>query len=156
MSPSEIASRLLLPTQQHYHSDLPNRLECLLRLLASYYLLTDEDGSTMRFYAISPSSKYFVHDENGGGYPTSFTSFLCHPVLNFKEVVIDPEIDLSKKVHGMSKFEYFGKEPKINHVCKKAMNDNAQPIYEGISTLVDVGGGTGKCLKLIIDWAFTV
>ncbi|KAG5137545.1 hypothetical protein JHK82_022276 [Glycine max] len=55
-------------------------LECLLRLLASYSLLTDEDGSTMRFYAISPSSKYFVHDENGGGYPTSFTSFLCHPV----------------------------------------------------------------------------
>lgn len=81
-------------------------------------------------------------------------------------MVIDPEIDLSKKVHGMSKFEYFGKEPKINHVCKKAMNDNAQPMwkkilevytrYEGISTLVDVGGGTGKCLKLIIDWAFTV
>ncbi|KHM98810.1 Isoliquiritigenin 2'-O-methyltransferase [Glycine soja] len=103
MSPSEIASRLLLPTQHHYHSDLPNRLECLLRLLASYSLLTDEDGSTMRFYAISPS-------------------------IESMEVVIDPEIDLSKKVHGMSKFEYFGKEPKINHVCKKAMNDNAQPM----------------------------
>lgn len=170
MSPHEIASKLLLPTQQH-HSDLPNRLERLLLLLASYSLLTvstrtDENGSAVRVYAVSPSGKYFVYDKNGGGYLASFTSFLCHPAmlgvwLNFKEAIIDPEIDLFKKVHGISKFEYFGKEPELNHVFNKAMNDvctthmkkilEVYTGYEGISTLVNVAGGTGQCLKLIIS-----
>lgn len=83
MSPSEIASKL--PTQQH--SDLPNRLDRVLRLLASYSLLTvstrtnEDDGSTVRVYGISPSGKYFVCDENGDGYLGSFTSFLCHRAL---------------------------------------------------------------------------
>jgi len=76
-------------------------------------------------------------------------------------VVIDPEIDLFKKVHGMSKFEYFGKYPEINHVFNTAMHDictshmkkilEVYTGYEGISTLVDVGGGTGQCLKMIIS-----
>lgn len=43
--------------------------------------------------------------------------------MNFKEAIIDPEIDLFKKVHGMSKFEYFGKYPEINHVFNSAMDD---------------------------------
>lgn len=81
MSVLEIASKL--PTQ---HSDLPNRLDRLLCLLASYSLLTvstrtDEDGNEVRVYGISASGKYFVCDENGGGYLASFTSFLCHRAL---------------------------------------------------------------------------
>nr|XP_007139563.1 hypothetical protein PHAVU_008G040200g [Phaseolus vulgaris]ESW11557.1 hypothetical protein PHAVU_008G040200g [Phaseolus vulgaris] len=146
MSPSEIASKLLIPTQQQHRCELANRLERLLRLLASYSLLavssrSDGDGGSVRVYGVSPSGKYFVRDVSGEGYLASFTSFLCHPALsgvwvNFKEAIIDPEIDLFKKVHGMSKFEYFGKYPEINH---------------GISTLVDVGGGTGQCLKMIIS-----
>nr|KYP39676.1 Isoliquiritigenin 2'-O-methyltransferase [Cajanus cajan] len=131
MSPLEIASKL--PTQKQHCHELPNRLERLLRLLASYSLLsvstrTNEDGSTDRVYGVSPVGKYFVYDENGDGYLASFTSFLCHPALsgvwlNFKEAIIDPEIDLFKKVHGMSKFEYFGKDPETNHVFNKAMDD---------------------------------
>ncbi|CAJ1832166.1 unnamed protein product [Sphenostylis stenocarpa] len=172
MSSSEIASKLLIPTQQQQHHDeLPNRLERLLRLLASYSLLivstrSDGDGGSVRVYGVSASGKYFVRDENGRGYLASFTSFLCHPALsrvwvNFKEAVIDPEIDLFKKVHGMSKFEYFGKNPEINQVFNKAMYDictthmkrilEVYTGYEGISTLVDVGGGTGQCLKMIIS-----
>ncbi|BAT83322.1 hypothetical protein LR48_Vigan03g019900 [Vigna angularis] len=171
MSPSEIASKLLIPTQQQHRRYLANRLERLLRLLASYSLLTvssrsDGDGGSVRVYGVSASGKYFVRDENGDGYLASFTSFLCHPALsgvwlNFKEVVIDPEIDLFKKVHGMSKFEYFGKYPEINHVFNTAMYDictthmkkilEVYTGYEGISILVDVGGGTGQCLKMIIS-----
>ncbi|WVZ05470.1 hypothetical protein V8G54_018816 [Vigna mungo] len=171
MSPPEIASKLLIPKQQQQQRDLANRLERLLRLLASYSLLTvssriDGDGGSVRVYGVSASGKYFVRDENGDGYLASFTSFLCHPALsgvwlNFKEVVIDPEIDLFKKVHGMSKFEYFGKYLEINHVFNTAMHDictthmkkilEVYTGYEGISTLVDVGGGTGQCLKMIIS-----
>jgi len=60
MSSFEIASKL--PTQ---HSDLPNRLDRMFRLLASYSLLsvstqTNDDGSIVRVYGITPSGKYFV------------------------------------------------------------------------------------------------
>ncbi|KAJ1421444.1 Winged helix-like DNA-binding domain superfamily [Sesbania bispinosa] len=166
MSVFEIASKL--PTQ---HSDLPYRLDRVLRLLASYSLLsvssrTNEDGSVVRVYGISPSGKYFFFDENSDGYLASFTSFLCHPALsglwlNFKEAVVDPEIDLFKKVNGISKYEYFGKDAQLNHVFNKSMTDICSTEmkrileiykgYEGISTLVDVGGGHGQCLKMIIS-----
>lgn len=81
MSTHEIPSKL--PTQEP--SDLPNRLDRLLRLLASYSLLTlstrtNEVGSTHTVYGISPPGEYFV-DQNGAGYLASFTSFLCLPAL---------------------------------------------------------------------------
>ncbi|KAJ1421443.1 Winged helix-like DNA-binding domain superfamily [Sesbania bispinosa] len=167
MSAFEIASKL--PTQ---HSDLPHRLDRLLRLLASYSLLTvstrtnQEGGSVVIVYGISPSGKYFVDDENGDGFLASFTSFVCHPAmlgvwLNFKEAIVEPEIDLFKKVHGISAYEYFEKDPHISHVFNKSMTEITSTHmkrilemyngYEGISTLVDVGGGNGQSLKMIIS-----
>jgi len=81
--------------------------------------------------------------------------------LNFKEAIIDPEGDLFKKVHGITMFEYFKKDPQINEIFNKSMTDTCTThmkrileIYqgfEGISTLVDVGGGTGQSLKMIIS-----
>ncbi|KAK7394449.1 hypothetical protein VNO78_14977 [Psophocarpus tetragonolobus] len=170
MSAHEIASNLSLPTHQQ-DSDLPNRLDRLLRLLVSYSLLTvstrtNEDGTPVKVYGVSSSGRYFVSHQNSSGYLASFTSFLCHPALsgvwqNLKQVVINPEIDLFKKVHGMSKFEYFAKDPETNHLFNNAMEDictthmrkilEVYTGYDGISTLVDVGGGTGQCLKLIIS-----
>jgi len=87
MSPSEIASKILIPKQQQHLSDLANRLERLLRLLASYALLavssrSDGDGGSVTVYGVSASGKYFVRDENVEGYLASFTSFLCHPALS--------------------------------------------------------------------------
>ncbi|XP_058736418.1 isoliquiritigenin 2'-O-methyltransferase-like [Vicia villosa] len=78
MSTFKIATKL--PAQ---HSDLPNGRESMLRMLASYNLLSvstraNDDGSTMRVYGITSSGKYFVDDENDGGYLGSFTSFMCH------------------------------------------------------------------------------
>lgn len=85
LSASEIASEL--PTQ-HHHPDLPNRLERVLRLLASHSLLAastrsgeDGAGSEVRVYGVSPSGQYFVSEGNRDGYLASFTSFLCHREL---------------------------------------------------------------------------
>ncbi|XP_061346298.1 isoliquiritigenin 2'-O-methyltransferase-like [Gastrolobium bilobum] len=165
ISPSEIASKL--PTQ---HSDLPNRLDRMLRLLSSYSLLTcstrtTPHGSSERVYALSQVGKYFASDESRG-YLASFTTFVCYPSLlqvwlNFKEAVVDEDIDLFKKIHGITKYEYMEKDPKMNHIFNKSMADvcatemkRMLEIYngfEGISTLVDVGGGTGQNLKMIIS-----
>ncbi|XP_045793758.1 isoliquiritigenin 2'-O-methyltransferase-like [Trifolium pratense] len=167
LSAFEIASKL--PTQ---HSDLPNRLDRMLRLLASYSLLsvstrTNDDGSIVRVYAITPSGKYFSYDENSDhGYLGYFTSFMCHPALiglwlNFKEAVVDPEVDLFKKVNGITKYEYMGKDPQLNQIFNNSMTNGTKihmkkileiyKGYEGVSTLVDVGGGNGQTLKMIIE-----
>ncbi|XP_073222331.1 isoliquiritigenin 2'-O-methyltransferase-like [Cicer arietinum] len=61
ISTFEIASKL--STQ---HSELPNRLDRMLCLLASYSLLSvsprtnDDDGNIVRFYGITSLGKYFV------------------------------------------------------------------------------------------------
>lgn len=43
--------------------------------------------------------------------------------MNFKEAVVDPDIDLFKKVHGKTSYEYFGTDPKLNHIFNKSMAD---------------------------------
>jgi len=82
VSAFEIASKL--PITQY--SDLPNRLDRMLRLLASHGLLsistrTNDDGSMVRVYAITPAGKHFVHHENEDNYMDSFTSYLNHPAF---------------------------------------------------------------------------
>lgn len=87
--------------------------------------------------------------------------FLGYDRMNFKEAVVDPDIDLFKKVHGKSTYEYLGTDPKLNHIFNKAMADGCAlemrrvlelyKGFEGISTLVDVGGGNGQNLKLVIS-----
>ncbi|XP_045826888.1 isoliquiritigenin 2'-O-methyltransferase-like [Trifolium pratense] len=166
MSPSEIASKLPQSTQ---HSDLSNRLDRMLRLLASYSILisftrTTENG-TERVYGLSMVGKCFVPDESGGSL-ASITSFIYSPALlqvwaNFKEVVVAENIDVFKKIHGVTKYEYMGKDEKMNQIFNKSMVDicaiemkRMLEIYtgfEGISTLVDVGGGSGQNLKMIIS-----
>lgn len=84
MSAAEIAAHL--PSN---HPDMPDRLDRMLRLLASYTLLTcssrdnpDHHGgsSTVSVYGLSPVGRYCVPNENGG-YLASFTSFLCYEAL---------------------------------------------------------------------------
>ncbi|KAK7270372.1 hypothetical protein RIF29_23459 [Crotalaria pallida] len=168
MSSSEIASKM--PTQQH--SDMSNRLDRMLRLLASHSLLTcstrtNEDGTTDRVYGLTRVGKYFVTDETQTrGYLASFATYICYPALlpvwlDFKEAVVDADSDVFKKVHGLTAFEYMEKDPKMNYIFNKSMSDlcaiemtRILEIYsgfEGISTLVDVGGGNGQNLKMIIS-----
>ncbi|WJX20451.1 hypothetical protein P8452_10007 [Trifolium repens] len=166
MSPTEIASKLPPSTQ---HSDLPNRLDRMLRLFSSYSILTSSTRTTEngieRVYGLSMVGKYFVPDESRVSL-ASMTTFLCYPALlqvwmNFKEAVVDEDIDLFKNTHGVTKYEYMGKDKKMNQIFNKSMVDicatemkRMLEIYngfEGISTLVDVGGGSGQNLKMIIS-----
>jgi caffeic acid 3-O-methyltransferase len=81
--------------------------------------------------------------------------------MNFKEAVIDENINLFKNTHGVTKYEYMEKDKKMNQKFNKSMvgvcatqMKRILEIYtgfEGISTLVDVGGGSGQNLKMIIS-----
>ncbi|XP_054813867.1 isoliquiritigenin 2'-O-methyltransferase-like [Prosopis cineraria] len=167
VSAFEVASKLPSSSQ---HKELAFRIDRLLRLLASHSLLNfsigeKEDGSTERLYAISPVGKYFVGGDDGG-FLTLFSSFICHKALmdawmNFKVAIIEEDNDLFKKVHGMPMYQYAEKDPTWNNIFNKAMANRCNiemrrilEIYkgfEGISTLVDVGGGTGQNLKMIVS-----
>lgn len=61
----------------------------------------------------------------------------------------------------MSAFEYHGKDPRFNKVFNQGMSNHSTIImkkilqiydgFEGLNTVVDVGGGTGATLNMIIS-----
>ena len=75
--------------------------------------------------------------------------------------MVDPDVDLFKKVHGVTTYQYMEKDPKMNQMFNRTVADlcatdmiRILEIYtgfEGISTLVDVGGAHGQSLKMIIS-----
>ncbi|KAI4357018.1 hypothetical protein L6164_000996 [Bauhinia variegata] len=76
MSASEISSRF--PNQR---PEMPQRLECMLRLLASHSLLTcstrnNKDGGVERVYGITPVAQYFYMMKVG-----LLTKFLNHQAI---------------------------------------------------------------------------
>ncbi|KAK7833409.1 caffeic acid 3-o-methyltransferase [Quercus suber] len=66
-----------------------------------------------------------------------------------------------QRVHGMSLFQYMDKDPAFNIAFNKSMADLSTialskilEVYQGfvgLTSLVDVGGGTGKCLNMVIS-----
>ncbi|KAI9116736.1 hypothetical protein K1719_012394 [Acacia pycnantha] len=167
VSASEVASRLPSSCQ---HRELPSRIDRLLRLLASHSLLScrvrekkeeeKEDGSTERLYAISSIGRHFVSGSLG------FEPIYSHPAimqlwLSFKDAIIDEDSDLFKKIHGMHMYQYAKTDPSWNNTFNKAMTNFSEVTisrilevyegFEGISTLVDVGGGPGQNLKMIVS-----
>ncbi|CAN4089303.1 unnamed protein product [Withania somnifera] len=64
--------------------------------------------------------------------------------------------------HGKPFFEYTGNEPRLNHLFNEAMasdarlvmsvlNGNGKEVFEGLRSLVEVGGGTGTVARAIAD-----
>ncbi|QHO44245.1 Isoliquiritigenin 2'-O-methyltransferase [Arachis hypogaea] len=145
-SVSEIASKF--PSQ---HPQLHNRLDRMLRVLASFSLLNSSvvvvDGDKVeRLYSLSHAAKYFLKNQSHN--LAFFSNLNCHPALtrvwvNIKDAIADGGTEIFKKVNGMSVWEYMEKDAELSDTFNKAM--------AGMSTLVDVGGGTGHCLKMILS-----
>ncbi|PKI35392.1 hypothetical protein CRG98_044224 [Punica granatum] len=164
LSPSEIASQL-----KTTDPDVAARLDRMLRLLASHSLLTSslknlEDGRVERLYGLTPAAQFFVRKE-GDESLASLTALSCHPApqqvwLHFKDAVIEGGSQF-KKVHGVSIFEYMDSNPAFNTIFNKGMVALSTIImkkileiydgFEGLSSLVDVAGGTGKSLNMIVS-----
>ncbi|KDP40587.1 hypothetical protein JCGZ_24586 [Jatropha curcas] len=80
--------------------------------------------------------------------------------LNMKDAILEGG-NLFKKVHGMSIFEYMNRDPEFNTIFNQAMAGLSSVImngilakykgFEGLTSLVDVGGGTGRTLHMIIS-----
>lgn len=78
-----------------------------------------------------------------------------------KDAIINPNNNEHfQKVYGSPAYEYFEKNEELTHIFNKA-TAHSGPLemkrvltlykgFEGISTLVDVGGGVGNALKQIL------
>nr|WBW48346.1 caffeic acid O-methyltransferase 2 [Paeonia lactiflora] len=164
LSAATIASKL--PTN---NPDAPSKLDYMLHLLAANSLLTCsfhtlEDGSVQKIYGLSAAGKFYVRS-NDGGTLASLPLLSGHRAMrevwyNMKDTILDGGNQL-KKVHGIPVFQYMKNDATLNQVFNKAMADlsamkmkkilNKYKGFEGLTSLVDVGGGFGITIKKIIS-----
>ncbi|CAN6861224.1 flavone 3'-O-methyltransferase 1-like [Brassica napus] len=163
MSASEISSHL--PTK---NPEAPVMLDRILRLLTAYSVLTCSvrtlpDGAD-RLYGLGPVCKYFTKNEDG--VSIAALCLLNHDKVfmgswyYLKDAILDGGIPFNK-AYGMSAFEYHGTDLRFNKVFNNGMSNHSTITmkkiletyngFEGLVTLVDVGGGIGATLKMIVS-----
>ncbi|KMZ58219.1 Glutathione S-transferase-O-methyltransferase fusion protein 13 [Zostera marina] len=169
LSPKEIASKLSI-----INPNAPIMLNRMLRLLASHNIVIcklksdgncDEDtivGTTL--YGIDPISKYFVKNKDGVSLAPMLVAIQDEVYMKswyyLKEAVMTGGIPFNM-AYGMSAFEYHSIDTRFNNLFNKAFFNitilNMKKIlhsyngFESIKKLVDVGGGTGANLNIIIS-----
>lgn len=164
VSPSEIVSQL--PTK---NPDAAIMLDRILRLLASYSILTcslktNEDGRVERVYGLAPVCKFLVRNQDGVSISAlvlmNQDKVLMESWYHLKDAVLEGGIPFNK-AYGMTAFEYHGTDPRFNKVFNRGMSDHSTITmkkilemyggFEGLKTVVDVGGGIGATLNMIIS-----
>ncbi|KAL0016165.1 hypothetical protein SO802_003234 [Lithocarpus litseifolius] len=168
LSTSQIASQL--PT--HSNQDKSLLLDCMLKLLASHSVLTcsivthQHDGQVSRLYGLAPVSKYFIKNQDGiGGSLAPLLDLFQDKVemntwYHLKDAVLEGGLPFHR-AYGMNAVEYIGKDDKFREIFKGSMKDFNTLVmkkileiykgFEGLKLLVDVGGGDGTILNMIIS-----
>ncbi|CAK7357481.1 unnamed protein product [Dovyalis caffra] len=156
LSASQIASQL--PTQNNPDAHLV--LDKILCLLASHSILTcslatkNQDSQVQRTYGLAPVAKYFIKNQDGGS---------LSPMLSMiqDKVITDLWGNPFDKAHGINVMEYLKKDTRFGELFGSSLK-GLNPIlmkkiletydgFQGLKTLVDVGGGTGSILNMIIS-----
>ncbi|KAK9067527.1 hypothetical protein SSX86_011638 [Deinandra increscens subsp. villosa] len=144
-------------------------LERILRFLASYEVLTltivkDEHGDSKTLYGMTAVSKHYVRNQDGTSHASSL-------LLIYDKVYVDCWYHLKDamveggnpfdKAHGVNSFEYHKKDNRFNEIFNKCMYDHTRIVmkmilekykgFEGAKQLVDVAGGLGANLELIVS-----
>ncbi|KAF4356612.1 hypothetical protein F8388_006356 [Cannabis sativa] len=166
LSPSDIAEQL--PTQ---NPDAPVMLDRMLRLLASYNVVTyslretaEEEGKVERLYGLAPVSKYLTKNEDGVSIAPlclmNQDKVLMESWYHLKDAVLDGGIPFNK-AYGMTAFEYHGTDQRFNKIFNRGMSDHSTITmkkiletykgFEGLNSIVDVGGGTGAVVNMIVS-----
>ncbi|KAL0438070.1 UNVERIFIED_CONTAM: Caffeic acid 3-O-methyltransferase [Sesamum latifolium] len=158
LSPSDIASQL-----PGSHDGAATMLDSLLRLLATHSLLTCsvtklESGGIERRYGLAPAGKFFVGDENGVSC-AKYWAFASAGDLCFKDAVLGGG-NFSERNNGKSYYDIVMSNPEHSKMFNDAMAAHstmlmrkAVKVYDGfarLGSIVDVGGGTGATLAMII------
>nr|QKO29236.1 putative caffeic acid O-methyltransferase [Epimedium sagittatum] len=164
VSPTEIASHL--PTS---NVEAPVMLDRMLRLLASYKVVssslsTSVDGKVERLYGLAPVCKFLTKNEDGVSIAPlvlmNQDKILMESWYHLKDTVLEGGIPFNK-AYGMTAFEYHGTDPRFNKVFNLGMSDHSTITmkkllevykgFEGLKSVVDVGGGTGATVNMIVS-----
>ncbi|KAG2701088.1 hypothetical protein I3760_06G028400 [Carya illinoinensis] len=167
LSPHAIVAQL--PIRNNNPDHVPAvLLDRMLYLLASYNILscsveTLEDG-VKRCYGLTSAGRCFVRSEESGSM-APLVLHACHQTImdmrfHLKDVVLEGGFAF-EKAHGMSIYKYNEKDPIFGEAFNFAMSRCSILVvkqilkkymgFEGLSTFVDVGGGIGGTLNLIIS-----
>nr|BBA20644.1 putative O-methyltransferase [Eschscholzia californica subsp. californica] len=165
LSSTEIASKI--PNCKN--PDAPVMLDRMLRLLASYNILTCslreiEGGKVERIYGPAPVCKFLTKNEFGCSMAPlvlmNQDKVLMESWYYLKDAVLDGGIPFNK-AYGMTAFEYHGTDPRFNKVFNKGMSDHTTITmnkiletykgFEGLNSIVDVGGGIGATVNMIVS-----
>ncbi|GKV16534.1 hypothetical protein SLEP1_g27164 [Rubroshorea leprosula] len=163
LSPQEIATQL--GTQ---NPDAPMMLDRILRLLATYNVLTcsvttTDHGDLQRLYGLAPVSKYFIRNTDEASLGPFMTLLQDKVSLDswsqLKDAIVEGGSTPFERVHGTHAFEYAAKDFRYNQVFNKAMINHTTIVireilesysgFEHLTRLVDVGGGLGVTLSFI-------
>ncbi|CAN0928222.1 Caffeic acid 3-O-methyltransferase 2, partial [Linum grandiflorum] len=159
LTPEQIASHLA----DHDVGPIADRLDPILRLLSSHSILI-RDGSTIRgSYGLAPVARFFVKG-GGGGSLGPFVCMIQDKVvldawLHLKDSVLEGGGNAFYKAYGMNGGDYIGKDQRYRETFFGAISEFNPLImerflerysgFEGVETLVDVGGGNGSGVHLI-------
>ncbi|KAK6233651.1 hypothetical protein QUC31_006057 [Theobroma cacao] len=164
LSSSEIASQL-----NANNPEAPSLLDRVLRLLACYDLVTcitrnlDGDGKVERLYGLALPGKAFVPDESRGclaGF--AITKAKIEAYLYLKDMILDGG-NVFERLHGagMPVYQYMSLHPDMARKFDTTMTNLSKVVmnkvldkyhgFQGIPCLVDVGGGYGISLNIIIS-----
>ncbi|KAK4480541.1 hypothetical protein RD792_013618 [Penstemon davidsonii] len=165
VSPAELAAQI--PTSNAEEASV--MLDRILRLLATYSVLkstlkTLPDGGVERLYSLAPVCKFLTKNEDGVSMAPLLLmnqdKVLMESWYHLKDAVVDGGIPFNK-AYGMCAFDYHGTDPRFNKVFNQGMSNNSTIImkkilqtyngFEGLKSVVDVGGGTGATLNMIIS-----
>ncbi|KAG7962414.1 hypothetical protein I3843_09G064900 [Carya illinoinensis] len=141
----------------------------LMRLLSHSGFFTKtttvhEDREEEEAYALTPSSRLVLKDDR-----TSLSPFvvamldpaLVNPWYSLGDWFRGTELTPFAKAHGMGLWDYCNENPEYGDTFNEAMASDSQfmrlvvkdskPIFEGLGSLVDVGGGTGTMARIISE-----
>lgn len=162
ITPQELVSSLKLPTNKTDH------LRRLMSLLvhSKFFSTTkfNDHGKEKEGYILTAASKLLLKNEVPSLLP--FVQAMTNPVLLTPWQFLGKwfqgkESTVFETAHGIPMWECADRNPEFNRVFNGAMASDSQmmtlvvndtkEIFQGVESLVDVGGGTGNIVKIILE-----
>uniref|UniRef100_A0A5B7BDJ6 Caffeate O-methyltransferase n=1 Tax=Davidia involucrata TaxID=16924 RepID=A0A5B7BDJ6_DAVIN len=170
LSPTEIASHLPLSTNKYNNPEYD--VDRILRLLATHSILTsttphhhEYDGPQVhRLYGLAPVSKYFIRNQDGVSLAPLLELIQGKVMIDMwyhmKDAVIEGGLPFNR-AYGMNASEYAGKDVKYLELFKTSMREynfmfmrmilGKYKGFQSLKSMVDVGGGDGTILNMIVS-----
>ncbi|EPS57134.1 hypothetical protein M569_17688, partial [Genlisea aurea] len=159
VSASDLAAQLPVT-----HSGAARMIDRILFLLAAHDVLVCRVVGAERRYSPAPVCRFLTRNEHGASLAS--ISALAHDgvIVNTWPYLKDAVLgggEAFSRAYGMEAFEYAGADERFNKVFNEAMighstlvMDRLLEIYGGfggLKSVVDVGGGIGITVKMIVD-----